>query len=122
MQEILQRGEVKSKRFFQYQESICRWKIESLLQLKTKTCFNEGSRKLVKSQKNQIRFSFFLLILLGHTHSYLLVVLFLVGFVLFCLFFNSSVNGQTLRITIRISLIMDLCALLDQIWYTINRK
>lgn len=113
VQEILQGGEAESKRFFQYQESICRWKIEALLQLKTKPGFNEGSRKLVKSQKKPDKVFFFILLLLGHTQS--LSVCF--GFIS-----NSRVDGETLRTAIRISLTTDLCALLDQVLYTINRK
>lgn len=74
VQEILQGGEAESKRFFQYQESICRWKIEALLQLKTKPGFNEGSRKLVKSQKKQIRFSFSFCFFLATLSLYLFVL------------------------------------------------
>lgn len=41
-------GEAESKWFFQYWESICGWKIERLLQLKTKSCFNEFKEKFTK--------------------------------------------------------------------------
>lgn len=73
VQEILQGGEAESKRFFQYQESICRWKIEALLQLKTKPGFNEDSRKL---KKTQIRFSFSFCFFLATLSLYLLVLVF----------------------------------------------
>lgn len=73
--------------------------------------FHEGSRKLLKSQRKPNKVFFFLLILLGHTHSLS------VGWFWFLL--NSSVDGETLRTTIRISLTI---IMLDQICYTINRK
>lgn len=37
--------EAESKWLFQYWESICKWKIEGLLRLKTESCFNDSSRK-----------------------------------------------------------------------------
>lgn len=68
---------------------------------------------LLSLKKKTDKVFFFILLLLGHTQS--LSVCF--GFIS-----NSRVDGETLRTAIRISLTIDLCALLDQVLYTINRK